>query len=225
VGFSTDIDLVILSLQILCFLESLAYIMFNIRLIRHSGCKGTKQLVQNYFRNGLILDILAASPFNIVLSIIGTTSPIYIIAPLRLLRVFAIGRIPSLLEKMEIVFIQLGKYITLIKTILFLVFLWHTSSCVWFFVNLEVDPDTAFTWADYHGVENDSLYKQYLMATYFTMNIVTSVGYGDMFGTTDNERLTTCLIILTGDALFAVAFGMMASLAEGNKSELSAYLA
>ena len=48
---------------------------------------------------------------------------------------------------------------------------------------------------------------------YFTMNIVTSVGYGDMFGTTNIERICTMFIILLGDALFAVAFGMMASLA------------
>ena len=62
------------------------------------------------------------------------------------------------------------------------------------------------------------------MAAYFTINIVTSVGYGDMFGTTDTERIACCIIILTGDALFAVAFGMLASLAEGNASELSDYL-
>jgi hypothetical protein len=56
------------------------------------------------------------------------------------------------------------------------------------------------------------------------MNIVTSVGYGDMFGTTDTERITICLIILTGDALFAVAFGMMASIAAGQESEVNTYL-
>lgn len=58
---------------------------------------------------------------------------------------------------------------------------------------------------------------------YFTMNIVTSVGYGDMHGTNDTERIATCLIIMTGDALFAVAFGMMASLAAKNTTELRNY--
>jgi hypothetical protein len=55
------------------------------------------------------------------------------------------------------------------------------------------------------------------------MNIVTSVGYGDMYGTNDTERILTCFIIMTGDALFAVAFGMMASLAASNTSEMSEY--
>ena len=56
------------------------------------------------------------------------------------------------------------------------------------------------------------------------MNIVTSVGYGDMFGTNDTERIVTAVIILVGDALFAVAFGMMASLAANSESEISSYL-
>jgi hypothetical protein len=53
------------------------------------------------------------------------------------------------------------------------------------------------------------------------MNIVTSVGYGDMFGTNDTERMMTALIILIGDALFAVAFGMMASMAANQGNELT----
>jgi hypothetical protein len=55
------------------------------------------------------------------------------------------------------------------------------------------------------------------------MNIVTSVGYGDMFGTTDTERITTVLIILTGDALFAVAFGLIASIAAAKESAFRRY--
>jgi hypothetical protein len=56
------------------------------------------------------------------------------------------------------------------------------------------------------------------------MNIVTSVGYGDMYGTTDTERIVICFIIMTGDALFAVAFGMMASFLESSTSEIETFL-
>jgi hypothetical protein len=56
------------------------------------------------------------------------------------------------------------------------------------------------------------------------MNIVTSVGYGDMFGTTDTERISTAFIIITGDALFAVAFGLIATIAASKESPFSRYI-
>ena len=59
---------------------------------------------------------------------------------------------------------------------------------------------------------------------YFCMNIVSSVGYGDMFGTSDTERVVTCLIIITGDALFAIAFGSMASMAASKDGDITDYL-
>ena len=48
-----------------------------------------------------------------------------------------------------------------------------------------------------------------MFAIYYTMNIVTSVGYGDMFPTNNVERACTMQIILLGDALSAFAFVMM----------------
>ena len=65
-----------------------------------------------------------------------------------------------------------------------------------------------------------------MFAIYYTMNIVTSVGYGDMFPTNDVERACTMVIILVGDALFAFAFGMMASLAleSDSKDSLKGFL-
>ena len=61
---------------------------------------------------------------------------------------------------------------------------------------------------------------------YYTLNIVTSVGYGDLFATTDIERLLSMVIILLGDALIAVGFGMMASLSinKFDKDSIKAFL-
>ena len=62
-----------------------------------------------------------------------------------------------------------------------------------------------------------------MMSMYFTMNIVTA-GWGDMFGVSDTERIVTCIIIVTGDALFAVAFGKMASIATSKASDITNFL-
>ena len=44
------------------------------------------------------------------------------------------------------------------------------------------------------------------------MNIVATVGYGDMFPMTDIERMFVVFMINIGDAIFAVAFGLIASI-------------
>eukprot|EP00921_Rhytidocystis_pertsovi_P011251 GHVQ01018167.1.p1 GENE.GHVQ01018167.1~~GHVQ01018167.1.p1 ORF type:complete len:828 (+),score=164.21 GHVQ01018167.1:336-2486(+) len=54
-------------------------------------------------------------------------------------------------------------------------------------------------------------YLQILMSYYYTMQVVTSVGYGDIQPQNDRERLFAILLILVADVLFAVAFGMVAS--------------
>ena len=44
------------------------------------------------------------------------------------------------------------------------------------------------------------------------MNIVSTTGYGDMVAYNDTERVALILLINLGDALFAVAFGLLAGL-------------
>ena len=117
---------------------------------------------------------------------------------------------------------EIASMLSVVKIILFFVILWHWSSCVWFFVNTRIEnPEETFTWYNYNELDEESVLVKYLYSIYFTMNIVTSVGYGDMFATTDLERVMTMLVILTGDALFAVGFGMLASIAMQSSQFLS----
>ena len=50
------------------------------------------------------------------------------------------------------------------------------------------------------------------MCYYTVLNVVTSVGYGDMYPVTDFERCFFVLMITTGDLLFALAFGLLAQI-------------
>lgn len=45
---------------------------------------------------------------------------------------------------------------------------------------------------------------------YYEVKIVTGVGQGDMIAYNNLERIVFCLIINIGDALFAIAFGLIA---------------
>jgi hypothetical protein len=212
IGFSVEINPALIVFEILTIVESVLFVCVNYRSIRrNSPTSSFKEAIRIYHQRGLILDLLACSPLTILMALVP--GPIWLTVPLRLLRLFGCYSIIWLFEKLEVVYLEMTRYVTVVKTLLFLLYLWHWSSCTWFFVNDSVESDSKFRWIDLHDLSNETLLIQYLYSIYFTMNIVTSVGYGDMYGTTDTERVVTCLIILTGDALFAVAFGMMVNLA------------
>jgi hypothetical protein len=57
------------------------------------------------------------------------------------------------------------------------------------------------------------LHLRYLRCIYTVYNIVCTVGYGDMFPMTDYERAFFTIMIVIGDLLFALAFGLITNIA------------
>lgn len=51
-----------------------------------------------------------------------------------------------------------------------------------------------------------------MISYYLVLNVVTSVGYGDMFPVTDKERIFFVVMMNVGDVLFALAFGLIAQI-------------
>jgi len=97
----------------------------------------------------------------------------------------------------------------ILKAGLMLFFLGHFITCSWYFLNMVVESDQQSTWANYNNLSEFTLGEKYLLCYYLVLNVVTSVGYGDMFPVNDAERIFFCLTITAGDVLFALAFGMI----------------
>ena len=228
IGFDIDLEhhKQFFPFEVIFLIEGCIYIAFNSYKIREAlgDSFSVKGYFKAYYERGLIFDLIAISPFNIILYETDTTSPVGLIAILRALRLVTILRVPYLFERIEFTYLQLAQFVSVSKTIYFLVILWHWSSCLWFFVNNSIEDKDDYKWMNYNKLDDEDLDRRYFMSIYLTMNIVTSVGYGDMFGTTNTERITIMFIILVGDALFAVAFGMMAALASGNESDFQKYM-
>lgn len=51
-----------------------------------------------------------------------------------------------------------------------------------------------------------------MLSIYCVINVVSSVGYGDFFAMNDVERLFIVFMINMADALFALAFGLIAAI-------------
>lgn len=61
-------------------------------------------------------------------------------------------------------------------------------------------------------METKAAWEVYLRCWYAVANMVSSVGSGDIYGTTDLERLFLTFLITSADVVFALAFGLLAEL-------------
>jgi hypothetical protein len=68
------------------------------------------------------------------------------------------------------------------------------------------------SWLKKFKILEKSLSQQYLLCIYYVIKAVTGVGYPDMIAYNNVEKVIFILIINLGDALFAIAFGMIADL-------------
>lgn len=70
----------------------------------------------------------------------------------------------------------------------------------------------AVNWFKYRLLGVEPLWVQYLRSYYAVANIVSSVGSGDVFGTTDLERIFLTALMTAADVVFALAFGLIAEI-------------
>ena len=77
------------------------------------------------------MDMIALLPFNLIFGLGNIVDPRYIIDILRINRVLLIGRLESLLTMFASNLPQTMKYITFLKPIVYLAFVWHATSCLW----------------------------------------------------------------------------------------------
>ncbi len=96
------------------------------------------------------------------------------------------------------------------KALLFLTQLWHWTACAWYFVNLLEFHAYEVTWSKKFDLLNKTISERYLYSMYYVIKIVTGVGQSDMIAYNNLERICFIIMINIGDALFAIAFGLIA---------------
>ena len=103
IGFNLKLNIPEITVESLICCESIVYLVMNMIMMYRQGHDSFWKLIVRYYNRGLLLDLAACSPFNIIFGGFAMDlEPWVIIILLRLLRVLSIGRIAFLLEKMEI---------------------------------------------------------------------------------------------------------------------------
>lgn len=100
------------------------------------------------------------------------------------------------------------RMITLTLTVSFLI---HLVSCFYYMVVSfnDFEPDT---WIVLRGLMDSGNFEQYISAMYWAFQTLTTVGYGDMQGRTNTERLFSIFWILFGVAFYSLTIGNLQSI-------------
>lgn len=217
-------DSILISFELISLCMSMLIIIANLRtpvIVKEGTTLELSSVLRYYRENGFFLDLTGILPLNIILGMLsyltnlgymGLENPIILISLLRITRIVSAWKILHIFGTLEVYLKQSHVLIHILKAVLFLYLLWHWTACLWFFLNLYLEKGEKNTWMNYNELQEEGLGKRFLLSFYCVMNVVSSVGYGDMFPVNDLERLFFIFLINLADALFAAAFGLIAAI-------------
>ncbi|MDR3547169.1 MAG: cyclic nucleotide-binding domain-containing protein [Candidatus Pacebacteria bacterium] len=228
VGFKEGLGPLMIAIEALCLAESIVHIVLRMRtrvLIRGQMYSySIRDIFRTYRENGFYFDVFGILPFNMIFIAAGVVNPLYVVVPLRLVRVLTVGNAAYIVSYLQLLNHNLSSPIHLMTIISCFFLLWHWISSVWQFVNLDCEGEDELTWERANEIEGKSLYVQYSFAVYYTLKLTAGAGSADAYAATNLERIISCLIVHVGDVLFAVIFGLIAAYASSLTSDMEEYL-
>ena len=95
----------------------------------------------------------------------------------------------------------------------------HTLACVWIFLAVLLTEDSSEdasggskSWVGYFNLDFENQLDLYVVANYFTLTTITTVGYGDFFPTNVPERIFAMITMVIGVVAFSIATGSFSSI-------------
>ena len=107
----------------------------------------------------------------------------------------------------------------LLFLIIFFVFFYHISACMWIFFGT-LDPDMS-SWMWDPGYYNMGTAELYIMSLYFIVTTTSTVGYGDLSASTTIERFFCIFLMLAGVSAFTFISGTLSSILTNSDSQAS----
>lgn len=175
------------------------------KLIRHHD-----KIARNYFRTWFFIDFISTVPFDQIIPAIvsgvasGTLRSIKLVRALRLFRLLKLMRVARLKRKMKEA--KVNEYVHPIVyelaglfTKIFLIA--HLLACVYYYLSgCHSHNHSDDVWFECGNL--GSLESMYLVAMYWTMTTLLSVGYGDVVLSSNNGRLFSILVMFIGSITF-----------------------
>lgn len=187
--FESSGDLAISNDALFSSLEMACYVWFTFELVVRFSCAPSKL---RFFRSALnIVDILSVAPYYVLLTMQGTRAPLSVLRAARMLRILRIFKLSRYSSGMRIL---LFTFATSMKELgMFLIFI-----CI----SIVVSSSAAF-YAE-AGCGKNCAFSSIPDAFWWSVNTITTVGYGDQYPLTASGKMVGCLLTVFGVLIIAL---------------------
>lgn len=176
-----------------------------------------KQIVLNYSKTWMLLDIISGIPFNIILASSSWGSLTKLIKLPRLYRCLKIAKIlqGSVLEKLYSVKIFQSCFSISLRSKRFIYFIFvfliicHLLTCCWYFIST---LDNKNNWVLKYGYVDRSDSELYISSAYWVVTTLATVGYGDITPANSIERGVCIFVMLLGVFFYSYTVGIITNL-------------
>ena len=184
------------------------------------------KIVIHYAKSWMIIDIISFFPFNLFDSNPDSSAhrnPNNLSKFLRIPRIYRILKVSRLLkmlvhyknfelaDKFQSCFSLKNSIMRLIKSLLTIAVCLHIFACFWFF-SAKIDQFGPDTWVSRYGYQNYDIGTLYLISIYWAFTTLCTVGYGDIFGFTNIEKLICIACMSSGLYFFSFTIGSLSSM-------------
>lgn len=169
-----------------------------------------------YLRSWFIFDVASTIPFDQFVQVVSTDisslQSLKLLRTIRLFRLFKLMRLLRLRRAIDTIQMDAlnAHVLQTIKSLLIIIFIIHLMSCGWYmFYTWDPEGTNWVTIIDVDGVSDP-----YLVSFYWVANTMMSVGYGDIYGVTDLERLYSIFVSCLGSVCVGLIIANIQMLTE-----------
>ena len=188
------------------------YIRLHLSFYDKNGVLITNPIAtaKHYFKGNFIPDAVASFPTDIF-CLAASSNTLFVLALVRLNRVIRFYRPLQYLSYRENKISANNFMIRCLKFLYAMLAFNHWVACVWF-VNACNTDCSGNKWAvsGSRNLNDSTVFFKYVISLYWTFTTLTSLGYGDIIGATDGERILSIVVMISGIVFYGLVIGSIA---------------
>ncbi|KAG2774472.1 hypothetical protein PC129_g2067 [Phytophthora cactorum] len=178
---------------------------FNTAVEKDGSIQYNRRLVAGiYLKSWFVVDLIAALPYGYIFTEDGNYSATLrkSVKLLRLIRLLRLLRISRILRRIQNAIFIRSTLSSLMKYCLMVIFINHWFSCIFHAIG---SSNIEQSWIKAQGLEDPMANKwdRYVAALYFSVQTLSTIGFGDVASQSAHERLFCVFAMIVGGGIFA----------------------